>query len=248
MAQARQQRDWDDMGALDPLWAVLSAPEGKHGGWDEAEFFRTGQVVVEEVMAAADRLGYPAAREHALDFGCGVGRLTRALAAHFRQCTGVDISPAMIERARALNQDYPNLDFQANPNPDLRLFPAARFDLICTFRVLQHLPDRNAIEVMLAEFLRTLRPDGLLVFQLLSAIPLRRRVQLRRRLYEGLRAAGVPASVLYERLGLSPIRMRCIPEETVLAFLEGQGARVLEVQLDRPANPAISSRVYYVTK
>jgi SAM-dependent methyltransferase len=247
MAQARQQRDWDDLGALDPLWAVLSAPQGKHGGWDEAEFFRTGQRVVEEVMATADRLGYPAARDRALDFGCGVGRLTRALAAHFRHCTGVDISPAMVERARAMNREYANCDFQANPYPDLRLFPAAHFDLICTFRVLQHLPDRDAVEDMLGEFLRTLRPGGLLVFQLLSGIPWRHRVQWRRRLYAGLRAAGVPAPVLYQRMGLSPIRMGYVPEEKVVAFLASHGARVLEVEPDQPANPAISSRVYYVT-
>lgn len=247
MAQARQQQDWDDLGTMDPLWAVLSARERKLGGWDEAEFFRTGQVVVEGLMASATRLGHPAARDHALDFGCGVGRLTRALAAHFQRCTGVDIAPAMIERAQALNAAYPGCDFQANPYPDLRLFPADHFDMICTLRVLQHLPDRAAIQVMLAEFVRTLRPGGLLVFQLLSAIPWRHRVQVRRRLYTGLRGAGVPARVLYERLGLSPIRMGFIPEEAVLALLEGQGARVLEVQEDRPGNPAISSRVYYVT-
>lgn len=247
MSPTRQQRDWDDLGALDPLWAVLSAPHGKYGRWDEAEFFRTGQLVVDEVMAAAARLGYPVNKDHALDFGCGVGRLTRALSVYFQQCTGVDIAPAMIEKAQTLNQDYPTCDFCVNPHPDLRLFPSASFDLISTFRVLQHLPDATAIQVVLADFLRTLRPGGLLVFQLLSYIPPRHRLQLRRRLYVGLRTVGVPAHVLYERLGLAPIRMGFIPESEVLAFLQAQGARVLEVQHDQPANPAISSRVYYVT-
>jgi SAM-dependent methyltransferase len=248
MSQTRQQRDWDDLGTLDPLWAVLSAPHGKYGRWDESEFFRTGQLVVDDVMAAATRLGYPVGRDHALDFGCGVGRLTRSLSAHFQHCTGVDIAPAMIEKAQALNRDYPTCDFCVNPHPDLRLFPSASFDLICTFRVLQHLPDAKAIQVVLADFLRTLRPGGLLVFQLLSDIPPRHRLQMRRRLYNGLRTAGVPARVLHERLGLAPIRMRFIPEPAVLAFLQAHGARVLEVQHDQPANPAISSRVYYVTK
>lgn len=39
-------------------------------------------------------------RKHALDFGCGVGRLTQALAAHFDEVTGVDISPSMIKLAK----------------------------------------------------------------------------------------------------------------------------------------------------
>jgi SAM-dependent methyltransferase len=247
MFPTQQQRDWDDLGALDPLWAVLSAPHGKHGRWDEAEFFHTGQLVVDEVMAAATRLGYPVERARALDFGCGVGRLTRALSRYFQHCTGVDIAPAMIEMAQTLNRDYATCEFQVNPHPDLRLFASASFDLICTFRVLQHLPDAQAIKVVLADFLRTLRPGGLLVFQLLSHIPPRHRLQLRRRLYAALRTVGVPARVLYERLGLSPIRMSYIPEAAVLAFLQTQGARVLEVQHDQPSNPAISSRVYYVT-
>ena len=36
------------------MWAVLSDPKGRFGGWDEAEFFRTGQLVVDEVMSTAD--------------------------------------------------------------------------------------------------------------------------------------------------------------------------------------------------
>ena len=45
--------------------------------------------------------GSPAARRSALDFGCGIGRLSQALAEHFDQVYGVDISPKMIELARA---------------------------------------------------------------------------------------------------------------------------------------------------
>ena len=46
-------------------------------------------------------------RDRALDFGCGVGRLTRALGTRFESALGVDISAGMIEQARRLNEAFP---------------------------------------------------------------------------------------------------------------------------------------------
>ena len=33
--------DWTELGASDPLWAVLVSPEHRHGKWDTDEFFAT---------------------------------------------------------------------------------------------------------------------------------------------------------------------------------------------------------------
>ena len=55
--------------------------------------------------------------------------------------------------------------------------------------VLQHVPDREAIESYVREFCRVLRPGGLAVFPLPSHIPAIFRLQWRRRLYLGLRRA-----------------------------------------------------------
>lgn len=46
-----------------------------------------------------------------LDVGCGTGRHARALAAKGFRVTGVDFSPAMLTKARALAGDAPNLTF-----------------------------------------------------------------------------------------------------------------------------------------
>ncbi len=43
-------------------------------------------------------------KRRALDFGCGVGRLTQALARHFNIVDGVDIAPSMIELANQFNR------------------------------------------------------------------------------------------------------------------------------------------------
>lgn len=102
------KRDWEDLGKVDPLWAILSSPEKKFGNWNIDDFFVTGTIEIDKAMACAAKLGHPAGREVALDFGCGVGRLTRALARHFRHCHGVDISESMLARARELNASFSN--------------------------------------------------------------------------------------------------------------------------------------------
>ena len=137
--------------------------------------------------AKGRRLNRPAGHQTALDFGCGVGRTTRALAPHFEKVTGLDISATMIERARDLNRDVANVEFTCNARPDLAIFPAATFDLVACDIVLQHLPGRREVQGYLAEFVRVLRPDGLLVFQLPISLPLAVRIQPRRTAYRLMR-------------------------------------------------------------
>ena len=244
----RHQRDWEELGDLDPCWAILAFPERRYGRWDLDEFFRSGEQEIAGLAVDMQRLGYPARRERALDFGCGVGRLTRALATHFRHCYGLDVSAPMIAAARKLNATYPNCEFVLNDNPDLRMFPDGHFDLIYSVLVLQHLPTRAAIGAYVADFARVLAAGGLLVCQIPSHIPLRRRLQLRRRLYGVLRGLGVAPGVLYHRLGLFPIRMISLAEPQVRALLTEAGGQVLEARADVMASTAIESRTYYVTK
>jgi len=243
----RHQRDWEDLGDLDPCWAILAYPERRFGRWDHDEFFRSGAVEIARLTVDMQGLGYPVRRERALDFGCGVGRLTRALAPHFRHCHGVDVSAPMIAAAGKLNAEVSNCAFVLNGHPDLRMFPAGHFDLIYSVLVLQHLPTRAAIAAYVADFARVLAPGGLLVCQIPSHIPLRRRLQPRRRLYGILRSLGVDPRVLYHRLGLFPMRMTSLAEPDVRALLTAAGARVLEGRADAMASTAIESRTYYVT-
>ncbi len=198
-------------------------------------------------MEHAQRLGYPFGREAALDFGCGVGRLTRALAGHFGDCYGVDISESMVERACALNHAYSNCHFAVNVSENLRLFADSTFDMIYSVIVLQHVPNRAVITSYIREFVRVLKADGLLVFQLPSSIAPKYMRQTRMRLYSLLRNVGIGPRVLYEKLGLYPIRMNFIPQGQVISLLESCGAKVIDVQSDTLAPPH-ESRTYYVTK
>ena len=242
------RQDWEALATLDPLWAILSDPSRRFGKWDLNEFLLTGDRQIAEVMSHADRLGYPRKREVALDFGCGIGRNTRALAKYFRKCHGVDISATMISQAREINESVPGCEFLVNSTAGLAMFPDESVDMVYTALVLQHMPNTRVIKSYIAEFVRILRRDGLLVFQLLCALPLKNRFQLRRRLFGLLSALGVNTRFLYERLLLHPIRIVVVPEREVTAFLGEMGARVLEVHPGPAAVEVYKSRTYYVTK
>src|SRR5437588_12704850 len=78
-------RDWEEMAALDPLWAILSSPEKRFGNWGLQEFLCTGQEEVSSLMQAAQRLGLPRQKRRAIDYGCGIGRLTKPFRTHFAE-------------------------------------------------------------------------------------------------------------------------------------------------------------------
>ncbi|MEU4641071.1 class I SAM-dependent methyltransferase [Micromonospora sp. NPDC023814] len=162
MSLSDVRRDWTRLGAEDPLWAVLVQPGKRGGRWDVKEFLATGRTDVEETVRWLGQLDLPTRWERALDFGCGVGRLSQALAAHADEVVGVDIAPSMLENARKLDRSDGRIRFVLNDAADLSQFPGGHFDLVYSALVLQHLP-RPAIDRYLADFLRVLRPGGIAV-------------------------------------------------------------------------------------
>jgi SAM-dependent methyltransferase len=246
-----QERDWNELAELDPYWAILTSPGTRFGAWDSDAFFATGAAEIDAVMHHAAQLGHPRGRARALDFGCGLGRLTRPLAGHFDECVGLDISEGMVREARRLNADAPGASFVVNAAEDLRRFDDQSFDLVYSVIVLQHVPDRDAIESYIAEFCRVLAPGGLAIFQLPSHIPKIFRLQWRRRLYLALRRIGVGASFLYNRLRLMPIAMSSMAERDVVALVTSRGARLLEVETVAASgllNSGLRNSTYYITR
>lgn len=242
----QQEQDWNELAELDPYWAILIEPNKRFGRWNSEEFFATGPPEADALMNRAAQLEHPKARQRALDFGCGLGRMTRALADHFEECVGVDISENMIKGARELNRDVEGVSFVVNRAADLRIFDCGSFDFIYSTIVLQHVPERRAIKAYIGEFCRVLSPGGLAVFQLPNHIPATFRLQWRRRLYLGLRNLGFGAPFLYRRLHLHPIAMNYVPERDIKQLLRSEAARLLEVETYR-ASGSLSS-TYYVTR
>jgi 2-polyprenyl-3-methyl-5-hydroxy-6-metoxy-1,4-benzoquinol methylase len=90
---------WDRHARRDPLWAILSEARNRDGQWEAAAFFDSGVDEIRSLFFELGSLGIDCGRHAALDFGCGVGRLTQALASHFERVVGVDISVSMQELA-----------------------------------------------------------------------------------------------------------------------------------------------------
>jgi ubiquinone/menaquinone biosynthesis C-methylase UbiE len=246
-SQARNKQYWEEMGALDPFWAILSDPSKKFNRWDPEEFFQTGRDEITALMGRLSAYGLHVPRRSALDFGCGVGRLTQALADHFDRVTGIDISAAMTTRARELNKKGERCDFVTSDSLTLP-FPSASFDLIYTRIVLQHIPRPMILEYV-AEFIRVLRPQGAIVMQVPSRIPVINRVQPRTLGYALLRKMGFPERFVFEKLGLHPIRMNFVPEQEMIAHIERHGGKVISVRADGSTQSKRNeSRVYTVTK
>jgi SAM-dependent methyltransferase len=158
------QQHWDEFGRVDPLWAILTDESKKGNRWDLAEFLATGEADVNTWLGWIQKLGVRRGSRRAMDFGCGVGRLTRPLAARFREVVGVDIAPSMIVRAQELNRQE-NVRFVVNDGADLSQFPDGSFDLVFSFIVLQHIQPEYTRRY-LEEFARVLAPGGVLAFQL----------------------------------------------------------------------------------
>ncbi len=157
---------WERLAQIDPLWAVLSEPDKRGGRWDIDAFLATGVAEIEHQITELRSFGL-ASFGAALDFGCGVGRLSIPLASHFGRVTGVDISPTMVDTARRLAADRDNVSFVVNDRPDLAMFDDQSIDLAYSNIVLQHMtPDLAASYIR--EFFRIVRPGGFVVFQIPS--------------------------------------------------------------------------------
>ncbi len=208
------RRDWTRLGSTEPLWAVCVDPDKRDGGWNDDEFLASGRAEIDPAISRLDELGLAPGRGRVLDFGCGAGRLSNALAAHFGQVVGVDISAPMLDEARRLDRSGGRIEFVLNERPDLSRFEDDSFDLVYTDLVLQHLPTDLA-EGYLREFARVVRPGGALVV----GVP-----ESERRTFKGLvfRYVPWPLVALAQRVILrypAPMRMHTLSTERISQLL-----------------------------
>jgi ubiquinone/menaquinone biosynthesis C-methylase UbiE len=110
--------------------------------------------------------------DHILDVGCGPGTITTGLARHASAgtTTGVDISTAVLEKARTLasQTDLPtsgpgSVTFQEGNVLQTLPFPDESFDIVFASQVFGHLHPSPEVPLRaLAEIRRVLKPGGLL--------------------------------------------------------------------------------------
>jgi ubiquinone/menaquinone biosynthesis C-methylase UbiE len=102
-------------------------------------------------------IAFPA-RAHVLEVGCGTGVLTRTLARwpEVGTAVGIDPAPSLLDKARRLAADVPNVSFQRGDCRSLP-FEEGAFDAVVFDSTLSHVPDPDRA---LVEAFRVLRPQG----------------------------------------------------------------------------------------
>ncbi len=217
--------DWETLGRVDPLWAVYVAPGTEKGGWDINAFLATGQAEVDRVLARLDTYMPSVPRGRVLDFGCGVGRLSRALAAHFGEVIGVDVSSAMLERAREIAGE--RCAFVLNRFADLASFGSDTMDVSYSSLVLQHLPRERALGY-LRELIRVTRPGGCVVVQVASRPDWSLKGMIFRFAPAGLIGWGQRRLLGYP----APMLMTALSDRTVRRTVARAGATVVAAEED----------------
>jgi predicted TPR repeat methyltransferase len=121
--------------------------------------YRGPSLLFKAVLAARVAVRKPAFFKRAIDLGCGTGLAAAAFAKEVDEFIGIDLSPRMIERARATGL-YARLEVTEMVQ-GLRNLPDASANLVLAADAMVYLSD---LAPLLHEVSRVLVPGGLLAF------------------------------------------------------------------------------------
>lgn len=147
---------WDEKAKENAMYYISSYRD--YDDQDPEEFWRWGEILTERFLRESE---IPfAGSERVLEIGCGIGRMTAALARRFREVDGIDVSEEMTRRAREALAGTPNARVSAANGVDLAGFADASFDFVFSYLVFQHIPDAEITKGYLREIGRVLRGGG----------------------------------------------------------------------------------------
>jgi ubiquinone/menaquinone biosynthesis C-methylase UbiE len=240
----KYHEQWEKLGATDPYWAVLTNPKKRGGKWDSTEFFATGEKEVIRLLKKLNTLGIELQFTSVIDFGCGVGRVSRALAERFKDVIAIDVSSSMLNEAKKANQHVNNIDFIHNIAEDLSVIPENSVECLYTNLVLQHMPKKRQI-MYIKEFCRVLRPKGILVMKTMTKSNLK---SWKGWLYLLTGNYGMKA-INKVRTGFSGgMEILTIPKRTVLETLDDEKMTIVDVERLAGGRAAVINHCYFAEK
>ena len=211
--------------------AVLSDPAKIGGKWNPEEFFATGADVLARIKAIED-LGNQLTYGVAVDFGCGLGRVSQWLAKRFAHVIGVDISAEMLAMAESYNRRLAPITFVLGNEQNIPLATSCA-DFVHSVIALQHIP-KLLQEMYLREFSRIVRPGGHLYFQTPSHA-----IYVKEEIFRFNRPTDS---------GPASIEIHTYPRAELEALLETCGCDMVRVFDDESCGPGIRSYFYLARK
>ncbi|MDA9981484.1 methyltransferase domain-containing protein [Gammaproteobacteria bacterium] len=162
--------DWRKIGEEEPCWGVCTNELFLPNNIDDniEKFYAKGRKDVQTLRKIARKVDFSFEGKRVLDFGCGVGRLTFAMAPYAASVVGVDISEGQLKEARK-NCTYGNVDF-IQSSDDLTKLDMDIFDGIISLLTLQH-NRPPLIRRILEQLLQLLKPGGHAFLQIHTDVP-----------------------------------------------------------------------------
>lgn len=211
------QATWQALGESEPHWSVVVSEQYRQANIEDNHdaFYRTGEQHVKHLFGSLARNGvHFGGFKTCLDYGCGVGRITRHLAARFEAVFAYDISLSHLRCA----EDYftrkkiSNVELkQLKRVQDIESLP--KVDVAYSMLVLQHNPP-PVMAFIVEGLIRSLNPGGIAFFQ----------VPTYRQGYEFSVAPYLAMDATNREM-----EMHVLPQSRIFEIAQHASARVLEV-------------------
>ena len=229
-------RCWQHLGEQEPYWSVLTSPKFQMSriGSTGDEFYRSGQACLSTIEAFFARSGQPIANvKSVLEFGCGVGRETIALASRFTQVVGVDVSPAHLALAQRAVARHRRSNVECVRLTSIgAIATLPRCDLVYSVIALQHNPPPVMQEALSLLFDR-MPAGGYALFQLPT-------------FWKGYSFSWREQLA---RSGSLSMEKHVLPQAAIYALMRRHGVNLLEVHEDRAVgHPDIISNTFFARK
>lgn len=162
MSQTRSDQVWESLAQEMPYWAVLSMDQFRPEALGEGnlkEFFASGEGWVEFVLGRIRTLDPGFTPRSAIDFGCGVGRITLPLSRRVDRVYSIDVSPTMLELCRANCERDGRTNVTRVRSTDDLGNQREPVDLVVSTITFQHIPEPRGLAI-LGQLLGRLNPGG----------------------------------------------------------------------------------------
>jgi len=165
------KRNWEQFGKKDPYYWVTTDSKYKDARLSkdvQRDFFDNADKYLESIFKIIKRhLDSTFHPERALDFGCGVGRVTIPLARRCKYVLGLDVAESMIAEARNNKERHLLNNVAFSAQADRLLSGSEPFDFVHSIYVFQHIRTKQGLKIFI-QLVDTLKENGIGIFHFVT--------------------------------------------------------------------------------